>query len=151
MRSPLALGLIAGAAGTLALNVSTYLDMAARGRASSSMPAKAAGKISQEVGVGLGQEDTAANRKQGIGALLGYLTGLGVGAAYGLLRSKLDVPTPLAALGLGAAAMAGSDTPLFALGLTDPRKWPASSWVMDIAPHLAYGITTTAVFDYING
>ena len=147
MPSPLALGLVAGAAGTAALNVVTYLDMAVRGRGASSMPAQAAGDLAQRVGVDLGEGDTADNRREGLGALLGYATGIGVGAAFGLVRGRVHVPTSVAAVGLGAAAMAGSDTPLTALGLTDPRSWPASSWVMDVVPHLAYGVVTAAVFD----
>ncbi|MDP9395792.1 MAG: hypothetical protein M3Q27_16685 [Actinomycetota bacterium] len=147
MRSSLALGLVAGAAGTAALNVVTYLDMALRGRAASTMPAQAASRLAGAAGVPLGQDESRDNRAEGVGALLGYATGLGVGAAYGGLRSAVDVPAPLAALGLGVAAMAGSDVPLTALGLTDPREWPASSWVMDVVPHLAYGVVTALVFD----
>ncbi len=33
--------------------------------------------------------------------------------------------------------------------ITDPRNWPASSWISDLVPHLAYGLTTAAVFDEI--
>lgn len=33
------------------------------------------------------------------------------------------------------------------LGVTDPRTWPASPWVADIVPHLAYGAATAAVLD----
>ena len=50
---------------------------------------------------------------------------LGVGGAYGLLRSRL--PAPLrpraAAAGLGLMAMAASDLPATALGVTDARTW----------------------------
>ena len=151
MPSPLALGLVAGAAGTTALNVVTYLDMTLRGRAASSMPAQAAGALAGKAGVPLGDGDTEENRKEGLGALLGYVTGLGVGAAYGLLRARVDVSAPAAALGLGLAAMAGSDVPLTALGLTDPRTWPASSWVSDVVPHLVYGIVTAATFEAARG
>ena len=47
------MGLVAGAAGTVALNVATYADMSLRGRASSSVPAKTAGKIAARAGVDL--------------------------------------------------------------------------------------------------
>ncbi|WP_216699188.1 hypothetical protein [Arthrobacter sp. H14] len=106
-------------------------------------------KIGRKTGIPLGKEDDASNRRQGLGALLGLATGLGTGAAYGLLRSRTHVPFPVAVLGLSAAAMAGSDVPMAALGLTDPRKWPASSWVMDVVLHLAYGAAAAAAYEVI--
>lgn len=151
MSSPTTTGLIAGAAGSAALNVATYLDMAVRGRGSSSTPQRAAGKVTDALGVDLGSEDTAENRKQGLGALLGYVNGVGVGVAYGLLRSKVDIPTPVAAVGLGAGVMIATDAALVGMGLTDPRTWSTSSWLMDIGPHLVYGIVAAAVFDYVEG
>jgi xanthosine utilization system XapX-like protein len=140
-------GLAAGAAGTTALNVVTYLDMAVRGRPSSSMPADAAEELSDKAHVPLGDGKERDARKEGLGALLGYATGLSVGAAYGLLRTRVRVPWAVAAVGLGAVAMAGSDAPLTALGLTDPRDWPASSWVSDVVPHLAYGVVTAVAYE----
>lgn len=148
---PLLLGLVAGAAGTAALNIVTYLDMTGRARGSSSAPADAAGELAGKAGIPLGEGENADNRKEGLGALLGYVTGLGVGAAYGLLRSRVGVPLPVAALGLGAVAMAGSDAPLTALGITDPRQWPPSSWAADVVPHLAYGVATAAAYQLVAG
>ncbi len=149
MRVQLAAGVAAGAAGTVALNAATYLDMLARGRQSSSVPADAAGKLSDMAGVDLGDDDTSSNRREALGALLGLVTGPGVGAAYGLIRSRLDVPRAIAALGLAAAAMAGSDLPMTALGLTDPREWDATSWIADVRPHLAYGVAAAATYELI--
>lgn len=146
MRRELAAGVAAGAAGTVALNIATYVDMLGRGRPTSTAPADAAGKVSNLAGVDLGDQDTAPNRREALGALLGLVTGLGVGAVYGLIRSRVDVPTGVAALGLAAAAMAGSDLPMTALGLTDPRKWDATSWVADLLPHLAYGVAAAATY-----
>jgi xanthosine utilization system XapX-like protein len=147
MVSSVLTGVLAGAAGTAALNIVTYLDMAGRGRPASSMPAQAAEKMSHAVGISLGEGDTKQNRVQGLGALLGYATGLTVGAGYGLARSRVRVPAPLAAVGLGLAAMAVSGASLPALGLTDPRSWSASSWAMDVVPHLAYGVVTAITFE----
>ena len=147
MRVQLAAGVAAGAAGTVALNAATYLDMLARGRQSSSVPADAAGKLSDMAGVDLGDDDTSPNRREALGALLGLVTGLGVGAAYGLIRSRLDVPRAIAALGLAAAAMASSDLPMTQLGLTDPREWDATSWIADVLPHLAYGVAAAATYE----
>jgi xanthosine utilization system XapX-like protein len=148
MRRELLTGIAAGAVGTVALNVVTYLDMTVRGRPASSIPAQAAGKLADQAGLHLGEGAAAQNRKEGLGALLGYLTGLGVGLVYGGVRSRLPgVPLPVAAVGLGMAAMAGSDVPIAAMGLTDPREWNAASWASDIVPHLAYGLGTAAAYE----
>lgn len=75
------------------------------------------------------------------------MTGLGVGAAYGLLRGG-DDSFPAVAAGplIGVAAMAGSDVPATVLGVTDPTSWDLTSWLSDVAPHLAYGLTTACVY-----
>ena len=146
MRRELAAGIAAGAVGTVALNAATYLDMLWRGRPSSDLPADAAQELGERAHLNFGDEDTAPNRREALGALLGLATGLGVGALYGLVRSKLHLPTTVAALGLGAAAMAGSDLPMTALGLTDPREWDAVSWASDAIPHLAYGLAAAGAY-----
>ncbi len=74
--------------------------------------------------------------------------GLGIGAAYGLVRPRLNaVPTLLAGVGLCIAAMAASDGPATALGVTDPTTWGFNSWASDIVPHLAYGLTTALTYE----
>lgn len=141
-------GLLAGAAGTTALNVVTYADMAWRGRAGSEIPERLAGRIAGAVGLDLGDDETAANRRQGLAALLGFGVGLGVGAAYGLAggaRGPRGVVAGAAALTVAAAL--ASDVPVTALGLTDPRTWPAEAWLSDLVPHLAYGIVTAVTYD----
>jgi hypothetical protein len=141
-------GLASGAVGTAALNMTTYLDMAVRGRASSELPTKAAEELSQRVGVRWSDDEAAQNRKSALGALLGYATGCGIGMAYGLLRPRAQgVPTVAAGTAVGLAAMAASDLPMTLLGLTDPREWDAKSWVSDLAPHLVYGLCTAAVYE----
>jgi hypothetical protein len=92
--------------------------------------------------------ERAGNRRSGLGALFGYGVGLGIGAAYGLLRPQLPgLPRPVAATGLGLAAMATSDVPATALGVTDPRAWGAVGWASDLLPHLAYGLATASVYE----
>ncbi len=125
VRPGIAAGVAAGAVGTVALNTVTYLDMLVRGRPASNVPADAARKLL--AGVYLGDDDTAPNRQEALGSLLGVVTGLGVGAFYGLIRSRAYVPSPAADLCLAAGVMVGSDLPLTALGLTDPRKWDGTS------------------------
>ena len=152
MRRKLLVGMAAGAVGTIALDASTYLDMVVRARPASSMPAEAAGVVAERAGVELAadgnESEQAANRKSGLGALFGYGIGVGLGALYGLLRpAAAGVPKAAAGAGLGLAAMAASDLPATALGLTDPRGWDRSAWAADLLPHLAYGLATALAFD----
>ena len=90
-----------------------------------------------------------ANRLSNLGALFGYAVGIGLGAAYGVVRGRRDLSLPVAALALGATAMALSDVPATAMKLTDPRRWGASSWAADILPHLAYGLVTAGALELL--
>ena len=73
------------------------------------------------------------------------MTGTVVGIAAAFARPVLArIPAPLAATALGALAMAGSDGPLIAFGLTRPDKWAAADWASDIIPHLGYGAAVYA-------
>jgi len=154
MLSGALIGAVAGAVGTVALDVTTYVDMAIRGRSSSGAPSQMVSILAKAVGLplssqGVGSEDqTAQNRESGLGALLGYVNGLGVGVAYGLLRSRQDdIPIPLAGIGVGLAAMAASDIPLIALRVSNPKTWGFSGWAADAIPHLVYGLVTAIVYE----
>ena len=154
MLSGALIGAVAGAVGTVALDVTTYADMAIRGRSSSGAPSQMVSILAKVVGLplssqGVGSEDqTAQNRESGLGALLGYVNGLGVGVAYGLLRSRQDdIPIPLAGIGVGLAAMAASDIPLIALRVSNPKTWGFSGWAADAIPHLVYGLVTAIVYE----
>lgn len=73
------------------------------------------------------------------------------GAACGVARAPgWRPPGPAAAL-LAAAAMAGADAPLFALGVGDSREWGAADWVSDALPHAAYGPVTALTLAAISG
>ncbi len=151
------IGLAAGTAGTVALNVATYADMAIRSRAASQVPAQLATKLAGTAGVDLSPDsgdsskEKAGNRSQGIGALLGYVNGLGLGVVYGLLRPSLSsIPPAAGGAALGVAAMAGSDVPATLAGVTDPRTWGATSWILDLAFHLVYGLTTAFAYDALS-
>ncbi|WP_043621030.1 hypothetical protein [Nonomuraea candida] len=141
--------LIAGAAGTSALNLASYLDMAVRARGASSTPRRAVARLSDLAGVSLGEGERADHRKEALGALLGYTTGAGAALCYGLLTSRRRPPCPAGVLALTALAMTGSNAPLTALGVTNPREWPASAWVSDLLPHLAYGVTAYAAYELL--
>ncbi len=144
-----AAGAAAGAAGTTALNLITYLDVALRGRASSSVPADLVERLAETAQVDIpGEDDTRSNRLSGAGALAGIITGTAVGAGYATTRAAgLRVPLPIAALVTGAAAMTCSDGPIALLGISDPRTWSWQDWASDIIPHAAYGLVTAACAD----
>jgi hypothetical protein len=144
-------GAAAGAAGTTVLNAVTYLDMAVRGRPASSTPEDTIERLAEAVGVDIpGDGEVRQNRLSGLGALTGLLTGVGIGVLGGLVATKLRLPMPVLAVLIGAAAMAGSNTSMTALGVTDPRTWDATSWVSDVVPHVAYGAVTAAVLTAVS-
>ena len=97
-------------------------------------------------------DETTTNRRGGIGALLGYANGLGVGVAYGLVRPALrGVPVLLMAAAAGGAAMALSDVAIAASGASDPKTWSAADWAADAIPHLVYGLALALSFDALDG
>jgi len=140
-------GLTAGAAGTTALNAVTYLDMAARGRPTSSSPQMMAEKLTHKAGLEIpGDDETRQNRLAGLGPLSGLGVGLGVGVAAGLaLRLGLARNVVVTGVLAGAAAMASTDVPMAVVGVSDPRSWSATDWLSDVVPHLVYGVATAAV------
>lgn len=146
------LGAAAGAAGTTALNAATYLDMAVRGRPSSSTPEQTVEALAETAHVPIpGEGDTRENRLAGLGPLTGILSGVASGVVLGLARAAGWRPDPVVGgLAATALAMVGGNGPMTVLGVTDPRTWPASSWIADVVPHLAYGLTTAVVLEELD-
>jgi hypothetical protein len=141
-------GVAAGAAGTTALNAVTYLDMVLRGRGASSTPEESVRRLAAKAGVTVpGDEEKRSHRESGAGALLGMVTGVTVGAAYGAARAVGWRPSaPVAAVVTGLAAVAASSLPMASMGVSDPREWSLSDWLSDLIPHLAYGLTTATTY-----
>lgn len=147
-------GAIAGAAGTIALDLTTYGDMLVRGRGASSVPARMAGVLAEQSGIGplakTTEGETADNRREAAGALLGYTTGVGIGIIYGMVRGKPGGgSTPAAGAAVGLTAMAASDVPIALTGVSDPATWSPTDWLSDLIPHLVYGLVTVAVYEAI--
>lgn len=142
-------GAAAGAAGTTALNATTYLDVAVRGRPTSSTPEETVDKLAEIAHVTIsGQGEERKNRLTGLGALSGIQVGVGVGALLGLLRGLGWQPRfGTSAATATAVALIGANGPMTALGITDPRTWSATDWVSDVVPHLMYGVVTAATLD----
>ncbi|NRQ40108.1 hypothetical protein HII36_51040 [Nonomuraea sp. NN258] len=139
--------LIAGAAGTSALNIASYLDMAIRARPASSTPGRAVEMLAERAHLDLGHGEQADDRRAALGPLLGYGTGAMAAVCYGLLTTSRRPAWPIGVSLLTGLAMLGSNGPLAALGITDPRKWSASDWLSDLVPHLAYGVTAYLAYE----
>jgi hypothetical protein len=152
MRNAL-LGAAAGAVGTVSLDVTTYLDMATRGRAPSQMTRTVVQKLAARAGIAplatSEPDDATKNRQDAIGAILGYATGVGVGFIYGAIRETFAgaIPAPVAGLIAGAAAMALTDGTAVALGATDIAQWDATSWISDLVPHAVFGLAVAYAYD----
>jgi hypothetical protein len=143
----LAAGAAAGAAGTTALNIVTYLDMAVRARPASSTPETTVEKLAEKAHTSIpGDPDARANRLAGLGPLTGLAAGVGIGALLGLARAAGWRPGTLpGGVVASIGALVGTNGPMTLLGITDPRTWSTTDWVSDIVPHVAYGAVTAAV------
>ncbi|WP_299052039.1 hypothetical protein [uncultured Nocardioides sp.] len=139
-------GLLAGAAGTTALNAVTYLDMALRGRPASDLPEQTVEGLIEAAGGSIDGSGAAYDARR---TAWGAVGGIGAGLATGLVtsaarRAGVRLPFWAAAVGTGAVAMAASDLPAAYVGATDPREWTAGDWVADAVPHLVMGAVTVA-------
>ena len=146
-------GAIAGAAGTTALDAATYLDMAARGRPTSSTPEETVEKLAERASLEIpGVGETRQNRISGLGALNGIASGISVGMVLGVLRG-LGWRPGLLVTGLlaSAGAMGSTNGVMSALGVTDPSGWSAGDWVSEVIPHMAYGFVTAAALQAMSG
>jgi hypothetical protein len=140
-------GAAAGAAATTALNTTTYLDMAIRGRPTSSTPEATVEKLAAITHLRIpGDGEVHDNRVAGLGPLTGVLAGVGVGAVLGLSRAAGWRGGPLTT---GAAAAVGAllvgNGPMTLLGITNPRSWSKADWISDAVPHLVYGAVAATV------
>jgi hypothetical protein len=140
-------GAMAGLAGTTALNVATYVDMAWRGRPASTTPEQTVEELAKRSGRAIpGEGQQRQNRVQALGALAGIAAGAGIGAVAGPLHGVTRKLGPvLGPAVMGGAAMAATDIGMYQLGVTDPASWDAGSWLSDAIPHLAYGVVTWAL------
>jgi hypothetical protein len=141
-------GAAAGAAGTTALNVVAYLDMALRGRPASSTPQRTVERLAQTAHVSIpGEGDQRRSRLEGLGALTGLVAGVGVGGLLGLARAAgFRAGTVLTTV----TVLVSTNGPMTVLGITDPRTWSRTDWVSDIVPHLAYAAVVTTTMDALD-
>ncbi len=147
-------GFAAGAAGTIALDVYTYADMAVRARPASDVPARVVQLLAQKAhfpSFASEDGDEPKNRRSGASALMGYGVGLGAAVAYAEIRPAFRawLPWPIAGLLLGAATLIVSEGSATRLGATDWSKWSASDWVSDIVPRSLYGLVTAFFCEHL--
>ncbi|MCU7826605.1 hypothetical protein [Kitasatospora sp. DSM 101779] len=142
-------GAAAGAAGTTALNIVGYADMAVRGRPASSTPEVTLRALADKLHVRIpGEGQVQENRVAGLAPLTGFAAGLGIGAVLGLARSagwRPGVAVQCAVTTVGV--LIGTNGPMTVLGVTDPRTWSVTDWISDIVPHFAYAVVTVGVLD----
>jgi hypothetical protein len=157
MRSVLAngaRGLVAGAAGTTALNAATYLDMTLRARPASSTPQEAVRSLADKAGIDIPGDDGAAdNRGSGLGGLLGVAAGMAAGLPVAAVQGALGRRSSVGLLSVTAtvAGLVAGNAPMTLLGVTDPRRWSAADWLSDLLPHMAYGVATAIVLEMLTG
>ncbi|MFJ1706904.1 hypothetical protein [Kitasatospora sp. NPDC088346] len=149
---PLLYGAAAGAAGTTALNIVGYADMALRARAASSTPEVTLRALADRLHVRIpGEGQAQENRVAGLAPLTGYAAGLGIGATVALARAAGWRPgTAVQCAVTTAGVLIGTNGPMTVLGVTDPRTWSASDWISDIVPHLAYAVVTVGLLDWMD-
>ena len=145
----LARGLAAGATGTIALELTTYLDILIRGRPPSDQPQRLGAALAGRLGVAAGDDEAARSRRSGLGSATGYIDGLTLPMLYAVVAPRRDRPVRTVALLLSAGAMIGSNGPAVALGLTDPRDWSLDDWVTDVVPHLIYGFVAATMYELL--
>lgn len=135
-------GLIAGAAGTAAMTVSSMLEAKIRGREESTVPAQAAEKV-------LDIEPQTEEAEQ----RLSNLTHFGYGTGWGVPRGILGVflPGPAATAAHFAAVWGAGLGMLPTLGLAPPpTKWGAKELAVDAWHHAVYALATGVVFELLD-
>jgi hypothetical protein len=148
-RTSLLHGAVAGAVGTTALNATTYVDMALRGRPGSTTPEQVVERGAASVGVRVPGDGAARDaRTSALGALLGMTAGVATGVALGALRAGAGGRGGTVATAWLLAMVAGNG-PMTLLRVTDPRTWTATDWAADVVPHLSYALAAAATLELL--
>lgn len=151
----IAKGAIAGAVGTLALDLLNYAQhRASNGDESftdweittdtpmseAGAPAEFAEQVSDTVGIDIPEHAGGATTN-----IVHWLTGVGYGIAHGLFASRL--PPVASGVTTGTAAFANSYGVLGAMGIYKPAwEYQPRTLARDLGGHLAYGLTTEATY-----
>lgn len=136
-------GLAAGLAGTAAMTVSSTIETKVRGRAGSSAPADAAGKL-------LGVRPAGEKEGKRFGALVHWAYGTGWGAARGMLAA-LGMPVPAVTAAHLALVWGTGQVMLPALQVAPPAtRWGAKELAVDGWHHLVYAGVTGAAYELLD-
>jgi hypothetical protein len=137
-------GLVAGVAGTAAMTVSSTIEQHVRGRAASTAPADAAGRV---LGIRDFTGDAAHSRFSNL-VHWGYGTGWGV--TRGLLRAAGLSPAKATATHL-AAVWGSEQVMLPALSVAPPiTLWRGREIAIDAWHHAVYGIATGIAYELLD-
>ncbi len=132
-------GLFAGVAGTVAMTVSSTLEMKIRGRQGSSAPAEAASKV-------LGVEPTGEAEQ----ARFSNLVHWGYGTSWGVVRGLIgaaDLKGPKATAAHFLVVWTTEQVMLPALGVAPPFwQWGAKEVAIDAFHHLVYASATGVAY-----
>ena len=157
-------GAVAGAAGTAAMDTAQYVQYRLGGGTvpfapwetskgldnweSAPAPAKAAKRLIE----GLTQRELKADKARLANNATHWATGIGWGAAYGVLAGSLPARKVRYGLLWGTVVWASSYAVLPALGLYKPIwEYDATTLAKDLGVHLVYGVTTAAAFRVLAG
>jgi hypothetical protein len=126
-------GLVAGAAGTALMTLSSTIEMKLRGRKSSDMPAKAAGKV-------LGVTPVGEEEKKRFGTLVHWGYGTALGATRGILAAAGLGPVSATAAHF-AWAWGQELVAMPALGVMEPpTQIAAQELAIDAFHHAVYAL-----------
>ena len=135
-------GLLAGAVGTLAMTVSTTVEMRLRRRDASTAPADAAAKV-------LGVHPDGDREQARFSNVVHWTYGTMWGSVRGLLGAfgLRGVPAGVAHF---AAAWGNELVMLPALEVAPPlREWGATELAIDALHHLVYAAATSVAYEYV--
>ncbi|MEU8240934.1 hypothetical protein AB0C07_22045 [Actinoplanes missouriensis] len=152
-------GLVAGAAGTLAMDTLLYLRYR-RGGGTDSFPswefsagvttwddAPAPAQVGRRLFEGLFQRRLDDRHARLVNNITHWGYGMTAGAGYGLLAGSLRRPRVAYGPGFGAAVWAAGYAVLPQAGLYKPiYEYDRTTLAKDLSAHLVYGTTTAATF-----
>ena len=138
-------GMVAGAAGTIAMTVSERLEMAVTGRSGSTVP----GQVAAHLVPGTDPDRDADVER--LNAPMHWAHGIGMGAVRGAL-DLAGVRGPAASAAHFALLWAGDAALYRALGVADvPWRWSADELASDVLHKGVYAAVTGAVYDATAG
>lgn len=142
MAAAIGRGLFAGAFGTVAMTISSTIEMKLRGREASTTPADAAEKV-------LGVEAKSDSDEQRFSTLVHFGYGTGWGAVRGILGAA-GIAGPTATLLHLALVWGAEQLMLPRLKVAPPvKEWGAEEIAIDGFHHLVYATATGLAFDVL--